>query len=82
MSVSTLFGKHTSKVWRAFMVSVPARLFGFVTIPLVGAASGAYQVSSVGLYKAVAIYSLLGFLWALLVEFLWPKVKLFFSTKD
>lgn len=78
-----MFGKHTSKVWRAFIVSVPARLFGFVTIPLVGAASGAYQVSSGGgLYKAVAIYSVLGFTWALSVEFVWPKVKLFFSTKD
>lgn len=76
--IATLFGKNSSKVWRAFFVSVPARLFGFITIPLVGHASGAYEVSNGGLGKAVAIYSALGFAWALSVEFVWPKVRLIF----
>lgn len=62
------------------MVSVPSRMFGFVTIPVVGYLSGAYEVIDFGaLSKAVALYSVLGFSWALLVEFNWCRVREFFK---
>jgi hypothetical protein len=81
--IANLFGKHSSKIWRAFLTSVPARLWGFITIPLVGMASGAYEVSTFwALAKAVAMYSALGFAWALFVEFNWLHVKQFFGSKN
>ena len=68
------------KVWRSFFVSVPARLLGVITIPLVGMASGAYQIQALGpLLKAVAMYSVLGFAWALLIEFQWTNIRNFFT---
>ena len=77
--LANLFGRHSKKVWRAFFVAVPARLFGVITIPLVGMASGAYEVQGLGaLLKAVAIYSALGFAWALVVEFQWARIRSFF----
>ena len=77
--LATLFGCHSKKVWRSFFVSVPARLFGVITIPAVGHLSGAYQVQELGpLLKAVAIYSALGFAWALIIEFRWTQIRNFF----
>lgn len=79
--LATAFGPASSKVWRAFLTAVPARLFGVVTIPLVGWVTGAYQVSGVPeLLRAVAMYSALGFAWALLIEFQWPRIKKMFAA--
>jgi hypothetical protein len=76
------FGRHSKKVWRAFFVAVPARLFGVITIPIVGALSGAYQVQALGpLLKAVAIYAALGFAWALFIEFQWHQIRAFFTSQ-
>jgi len=81
--LANLFGRHSKKVWRAFFVSVPARLFGVITIPLVGLASGAYEVQALGpLLKAVGIYSALGFAWALIVEFQWARIRSFFIAES
>ena len=78
--LAQMFGRHSKKVWRAFFVSVPARLWGVITIPLVGMASGAYQINAlVPLLKAVAIYSVLGFAWALFIEFQWTNIRNFFT---
>ncbi len=80
--IATLFGTKSKIVYRAFITSVPARLFGFITIPLVGSASGAYQVSELwALAKAVAIYSTLGFIWALFVEVNFHRVQKLFGVR-
>ena len=80
--LATAFGRYSKQVWRAFFSAVPARLFGIVTIPLVGVASGAYQVQAIWpLVKAVAIYAALGFAWALVIEFQWPQIREFFTGK-
>jgi len=77
--LANAFGRCSKQVWRAFFVAVPARLFGVITIPLVGMVSGAYQVQATGpLLKAVAIYAALGFAWALIIEFKWPEIRNFF----
>jgi hypothetical protein len=80
-TLSTLFGRHSKKVWRAFFTSVPARLWGVITIPLVGHISGAYQVTEFGsLLRAVALYATLGFAWALFIEFQWTNIQNFFVS--
>ena len=79
--LATAFGPSSSKVWRAFLTAVPARLFGVVTIPLVGWVTGAYQVAGpVELLRAVGMYSAMGFAWALLIEFQWPRIKKMFAA--
>lgn len=81
--LATLFGRHSKQVWRAFFVSVPARLWGVITIPIVGKLSGAYQVQEFWpLLKAVGIYSLLGFMWALFIEFQWHRIVKIFTSKQ
>ena len=60
-------------------MSVPARLFGVITIPAVGHLSGAYQVQEFWpLLKAVGVYTAIGFLWALFIEFQWLQIKNYF----
>jgi hypothetical protein len=80
--IATLFGSRPKIIYRAFVSSVPARLCGFITIPFVGSTSGAYQVTDMwSLTKAVAMYSTLGFFWALLVEANWHHIQRFFGVK-
>lgn len=74
--ISNAFGRNSSKVWRAFLTAVPSRLFGVITLPLVGWITDAYTIVEFSaLLKAVSMYSIMGFAWALLVEFHWLRIK-------
>lgn len=74
------FGSNSSKVWRAFLTAVPSRLFGVITLPLVGWVTGAYTIVEFSaLLKAVFMYSIMGFVWALLIEFHWLRIKNLFK---